>query len=82
MDLPNSITSDTDSTASDLRDETDTGLNITHTQIVTCIVGGRTQDSERKNLRARLERERLEREQRLQNSFISTFRNLFRCSRN
>ena len=76
------MNSDTNFTASDLCDVTDTGLNITYTQIATCIVGSRTQDSERKNLRARLERERLEREQRLQNSFISTFRNLFRCSRN
>ena len=72
------MNSDTNFNASDLCDVTDTALNITYTQIATCIVGSRKQNFDRKNLRARLERERREREQRLQNSFISTFRNLFR----
>jgi len=55
----------------------DDTLTRTYTQIVTCIVGRNEVERRRQSLRARLERERYEREQELQNSFISTVRNLF-----
>ena len=50
---------------------------ITYTQIVSCAVGDGFDERRRQSLRARLERERHEREQQVQNSFIDTFRNLF-----
>ncbi len=55
----------------------DDTLTRTYTQIVTCIVGRNEVERRRQSLRARLERERYERERELQNSFISTVRNLF-----
>jgi len=61
-------------------DVTDSDL-ITDTQVGCCAVGGYTSKVRRLSLRARLEREREEREQRRQASFISTFRNLFGASR-
>jgi hypothetical protein len=56
----------------------DTNLTITYTQIASCVVGNNRGDARRQSLRARLERERDQRRQQLQNSFINTLRNLFR----
>ena len=50
---------------------------ITYTQIACSALGNYTSAPERISLRARLEREREENEQRQQKSFGNTFRNLF-----
>ncbi len=56
----------------------DDTLNLTYTQIVSCIVGRNEVERRRQSLRARLERERNARERDLQNSFVTTVRNLFK----
>ena len=56
----------------------DDTLTRTYTQIVTCIVGRNEVERRRQCLRAKLEREQYEREQELQNSFVTTVRNLFK----
>ena len=58
-------------------DGIDDTLTRTYTQIVTCVVGRNEFERRRQSLRAKLEREQYEREQELQNSFITTVRNLF-----
>jgi hypothetical protein len=57
-------------------------LTITFTQIASCIVGAEFIEHRRLSLRAKLERERYEREQLRQHSFSHTFRNLFGLARN
>ena len=62
-------------------DTTLTGFNSlmrTYTQVVSCVVGKNAIERRRQSLRAKLERERFERERELQSSFISTVRNLFK----
>ncbi len=54
---------------------------VTYTQVASCAVGDCQIERRRQTLRARLEREQYEREQKVQNSFINTFRNLFSTTR-
>jgi hypothetical protein len=72
------MSDDTTLTGFDDMDFTDTSLMRTYTQVVTCVVGKNRIERRRQSLRARLERERFEREKELENSFISTIRNLFK----
>jgi hypothetical protein len=57
---------------------TDSSLMRTYTQVVSCVVGSKLVERRRQSLRARLERERYERERELEKSFVSTIRNLFK----
>ncbi len=61
-------------------DNTDTNLSLTYTQIASCVVGAEYTEHRRQSLRAKLERERFERKKLRQQSFSSTFRNLFGLS--
>jgi len=70
----------TDHTGTKFEEATDSDL-ISYTQVACCAVDNYTTRAQRLSLRARLEREREEREQRRQASFISTFRNLLGVSR-
>ncbi|MGD2172381.1 MAG: hypothetical protein PVI79_05715 [Gammaproteobacteria bacterium] len=69
---------DTTLTGFDDMDLTDNSLMRTYTQVVSCVVGKNAVERRRQSLRAKLERERYEREQEIEKSFISTVRNLFR----
>jgi hypothetical protein len=69
---------DTTYTGFDEMETTDNSLMRTYTQVVSCVVGKNAIERRRQSLRARLERERLEREKQLENSFITTVRNLFK----
>ena len=71
---------DTTLTGFDDMDATDNSLMRTYTQVVSCVVGREAVERRRQSLRARLERERYEREQELENSFVTTIRNLFKNS--
>jgi len=62
----------------DEMESVDDTLTRTYTQIVSCVVGKNVIERRRQSLRARLEREKQERDQELQKSFASTFRNLFK----
>jgi len=70
----------TDHAGTKFEEATDSDL-ISYTQVACCAVDNYTTRAQRLSLRARLEREREEREQRRQASFISTFRNLLGVSR-
>ena len=59
-------------------DATDDSLMRTYTQVVSCAVGDTFVERRRQSLRAKLEREQYEREQQVENSFTSTFRNLLK----
>ena len=69
---------DTTLTGFDDMEATDNSLMRTYTQVVSCVVGKDAVERRRQSLRAKLERERYEREKQLENSFITTVRNLFR----
>ena len=69
---------DTTLTGFDDMESTDNSLMRTYTQVVSCVVGKNTVERRRQSLRAKLERERYEREQEIEKSFITTVRNLFR----
>ena len=69
---------DTTLTGFDDMEFTDNSLMRTYTQVVSCVVGKNAIERRRQSLRAKLERERFERERELQSSFISTVRNLFK----
>jgi hypothetical protein len=69
---------DTTYTGFDEMETTDNSLMRTYTQVVSCVVGKNAIERRRQSLRAKLERERLEREKQLENSFITTVRNLFK----
>jgi hypothetical protein len=69
---------DTTYTGFDEMDYTDNSLMRTYTQVVSCVVGKDAVERRRQSLRAKLERERFEREKHLENSFITTVRNLFK----
>jgi hypothetical protein len=71
---------DTNHTGEKSEEATDSDL-ITYTQVACCAAKDYTSKPQRLSLRARLERERKEREERRQASFINTFRNLFGSSR-
>ena len=64
------------------RDETDTNLSTTFTQIASCVIGAEFIEHRRQSLRAKLERELYERKKNRQQSFSNTFRNLFGLARN
>ena len=65
----------------DARDATDSSLTNTYTQVASCAFGNSKVERRRQSLRARLERENYERQQQLQNSFITSFRNLFSAAK-
>jgi hypothetical protein len=67
---------DTNHTDNKSEEATESDL-ITYTQVACCAVKDYTTRPQRLSLRARLEREREERQQRRQASFINTFRKLF-----
>ena len=69
---------DTTYTGFDEMDATDDSLMRTYTQVVSCAVGDTFVERRRQSLRAKLEREQYEREQQLESSFTSTFRNLLK----
>ena len=69
---------DTTYTGFDEMDATDNSLMRTYTQVVSCAVGDDFVERRRQSLRAKLEREQYERDQELENSFTSTFRNLLK----
>ena len=69
---------DTTYTGFDDMEATDNSLMRTYTQVVSCVVGKDAVERHRQSLRAKLERERLEREKQLENSFVTTVRNLFK----
>ena len=71
---------DTTLTGFDDMETTDNSLMRTYTQVVSCVVGNEVVERRRQSLRAKLERERYEREQELENSFVTTIRNLFKSS--
>lgn len=62
---------------SEIENPDNTSPSITYTQVVSCAYGGDGTERRRQGLRARLERERYERELKQQKSFINVFRNLF-----
>jgi len=68
---------DTTTTGFDGMDTTDNSLSRTYTQVGSCAIGNNRVERRRQTLRAKLERERYERQQQLENSFINTFRSLF-----
>ena len=59
------------------RDITEGGLTVTYTQVASCACGNDPGERRRQSLRAKLEREAYERQKQLENTFMSTFRNLF-----
>ncbi|MDH3760087.1 MAG: hypothetical protein OEU50_03840 [Gammaproteobacteria bacterium] len=69
---------ETTCTGFDEMDATDNSLMRTYTQVVSCAVGDDFVERRRQSLRAKLEREQYERDQELENSFTSTFRNLLK----
>ena len=69
---------DTTLTGIDDMEATDNSLMRTYTQVVSCVVGSEVVERRRQSLRAKLERERYEREKGLENSFVSTIRNIFK----
>lgn len=66
---------DTNFTGIDALDSTDSSLSRTYTQVASCAYGNSKVERRRQSLRARLERENYERQKKLEQSFISTFRN-------
>ena len=75
------MSNDTGHNKSNQSDNTDTSLTITYTQIASCAVNPEFTERRRQGLRAKLERERFNREQCRQKSFANTFRNLFGLAR-
>ena len=71
---------DTTFTGYDELDDSDDSLMRTYTQVVSCAVGDERVERRRQSLRAKLEREHYEREQReqLERSFTKSFRNLLK----
>jgi hypothetical protein len=73
------MSDDTTYTGIDEIDTTD--ITSTYTRVVSCAFGNSKVERRRQSLRARLERENYERRQRLENSFITSFRNLFSATK-
>ncbi len=74
---------DTTTTGFDGMDATDDSLLRTYTQIGSCAVGDNAVSDDiverrRQSLRAKLEREKYEREEQLENMFVKSFRNLLK----
>ena len=66
----------------DFNDPTGSGITDTNfTQVASCAVGDARVEQRRQSLRAKLEREQYERDAKLQESFITTFRNFFSITR-
>ena len=63
-------------------DHTDTNLEVTVTQIASCVIGAEFIEHRRQSLRAKLERELYERRKNGQHSFFNAFRSLFGLARN
>ena len=76
--LETSMNDDTTYTGIDAMEATDISLMRTYTQVVSCAVGEKKMERRRQSLRAKLEQELYERQQRLDNSFTRTFRNLLK----
>ncbi|HKJ53410.1 MAG TPA: hypothetical protein VKB27_18090 [Gammaproteobacteria bacterium] len=72
------MSDDTTLTGFDDMEMTDNSLMRTYTQVVSCVVGKSAIERRRQSLRAILERERYQREQEIEKSFITTVRNLFK----
>lgn len=66
---------DTTFTGIDALDTTDNSLSKTYTQVASCAFGNSKVERRRQSLRAKLERENYERQKKLEQSFINTFRN-------
>jgi hypothetical protein len=73
--LETSMNDDNTYTGIDALDSTDSSLSKTYTQVASCAFSKGKVERRRQSLRAKLERERYERQQKLDQSFISTFRN-------
>ena len=74
---------DNEKTGDKVEDQDETSPTVTYTQVASCIYGPSEEglvDRRRQTLRAKLEREHYEREQKKQKSLINTFRNLFGTS--
>ena len=57
----------------------ESNTDISYTQVACCAVGtNHVEERRRQGLRARLERERFERERQREKSIVNTFRRLFR----
>jgi len=69
---------DTTTTGYDEMDGSDDSLMRTYTQIASCAVGDGNVERRRQSLRAKLEREKYEREEQLENMFVKSFRNLLK----
>ena len=69
---------DTTTTGFDGMEATDNSLLRTYTQIGSCAVGDNFVERRRQSLRAKLEREQYQREQKLENMFTKPFRNLLK----
>ncbi len=66
----------------DFSEVTGGGITDTNfTQVASCAVGDVRVEQRRRSLRAKLEREQHERDAKLQQSFITTFRNFFGFTR-
>ncbi len=63
-------------------DPDNTSPSITYTQVVSCALAPDGIERRRQGLRARLKRERYERELERQKSLINVFRNLFGAGNN
>ncbi|MCP4765827.1 MAG: hypothetical protein GY875_06090 [Gammaproteobacteria bacterium] len=70
-----------ESIESEVEDPDNTSSTTTYTQVASCALGPDGVERRRQGLRARLERERYERELKRQKSFINVFRNLFGASK-
>ncbi len=66
---------DTTYTGIDALDTTDSSLSKTYTQVASCAFGNSKVERRRQSMRARLERERNEHQQKQEQSFVNTFRN-------
>ena len=66
---------DTTFTGIDALDTTENSLSKTYTQVASCAFGSGKVERRRQSLRAKLEREHYERQKKLEQSFINTFRN-------
>ena len=74
---------DDDNNGNEIEEQDNTSPTVTYTQVASCAFGPGEDglvDRRRQGLRARLMRERYERELKKQKSIINTFRNLFGTS--
>ena len=62
----------------DCTDITNSKTVTDFTQVASCSVGHNHKERRRQSLRAKLEREQYNRDQETQDTFVTTFRNLFK----